>query len=136
MLAAITVAGATHRIGAQTVALALAFAVGTAPLLFFALAGRGVADRVRAFRERQRSVRFAAGLVVIGLAVALTFNGTDAIQRAVPDYTARLNQALDRAGAISGLSPQQSAALQACAGAETDDLLDCGKAPAVTGVQQ
>jgi cytochrome c biogenesis protein CcdA/thiol-disulfide isomerase/thioredoxin len=137
VLAAITVAGATHRIGVQTVALTLAFAVGTAaPLLFFALAGRGVAERVRAFRERQRSVRFIAGLVVIGLAVALTFNVTDALQRAIPDYTAKLNQALDKSGAIQGLGPQQSAALQACAGTPGAQLLDCGKAPAFTGIQQ
>nr|WP_202451700.1 cytochrome c biogenesis protein CcdA [Streptomyces sp. SID4948] len=137
VLAAITVAGATHRIGTQTVALTLAFAVGTAaPLLFFALAGRGVAERVRAFRERQRSVRFVAGLVVIGLAVALTFNVTDAIQRAVPDYTAKINQALDNSGAIKGLGPQQSAALATCANTVSSTLLDCGKAPAVTGIQQ
>ncbi|WP_327289991.1 cytochrome c biogenesis protein DipZ [Streptomyces sp. NBC_01198] len=137
VLAAITVAGATHRIGVQTVALTLAFAVGTAaPLLFFALAGRGVAERVRAFRERQRSVRFAAGLVVIGLAVALTFNVTDVLQRAIPDYTAKINQALDDSGTVQGLGPQQSAALQACANTPGAQLLDCGKAPGFSGIQQ
>jgi cytochrome c biogenesis protein CcdA/thiol-disulfide isomerase/thioredoxin len=137
VLAAITVAGATHAIGTKTVALTLAFAVGTAaPLLFFALAGRGVAERVRAFRERQRSVRFFAGLVVIGLAVALTFNVTDAIQRAVPDYTAKINQALDNAGAIKGLGPQQSAELAACSNTLSSTLMDCGKAPTITGIQQ
>ena len=52
VLAAITVAGATGRIGVETVALTVAFAVGTAiPLLGFALAGRRVAERVRAFRD-------------------------------------------------------------------------------------
>ncbi len=88
------------RIGWQTVALTLAFAVGTAvPLLVFALAGRGVAERVRAFRRHQRAVRFAAGVVVIALAVALTFNVTDVLQRAIPDYTAGLNTAVgDRGG--------------------------------------
>ena len=51
VLAAITVAGASGRIGVGTVALTVAFAVGTAmPLLAFALAGRRVAERVRAFR--------------------------------------------------------------------------------------
>ena len=70
VLAAITVAGATGKIGGGTVALTVAFAVGTAiPLLVFALAGRGVAERVRAFRDRQRGVRIVAGVVVIGLAV-------------------------------------------------------------------
>ena len=100
VLAAITVAGATGRIGVGTVALTVAFAVGTAiPLLVFALAGRRVAERVRAFRSRQRGVRIAAGVVVIALAVALTFNVTDALQRAVPDYTSNLNAALDKSGA-------------------------------------
>jgi cytochrome c biogenesis protein CcdA/thiol-disulfide isomerase/thioredoxin len=137
VLAAITVAGATHRIGVQTVALTAAFAVGTAaPLLFFALAGRGVAERVRAFRERQRAVRFAAGVVVIALAVALTFNVTDAIQRAVPDYTASLNKALDGTKAAKELAPKQAAGLQKCAAAPAIDLADCGPAPAVSGIQQ
>ena len=137
VLAAITVAGATHRIGAQTVALTLAFAVGTAaPLLFFALAGRGVAERVRAFRERQRAVRFAAGLVVIALAVALTFNVTDAIQRDVPDYTASLNKALDGTKAAQGLGPRQAAALKKCANDPEAGLGDCGRAPGFSGIQQ
>ena len=137
VLAAITVAGATHRIGTQTVALTLAFAVGTAaPLLFFALAGRGVAERVRAFRERQRAVRFVAGLVVIALAVALTFNVTDAIQRAVPDYTASLNKALDGTSAARGLGPRSAAALKRCANDPTAGLGDCGQAPAFSAIQQ
>ena len=98
VLAAITVAGATGKIGVDTVALTVAFGVGTAiPLLGFALAGRRVAERVRAFRTRQRAVRIGAGAVLIALAVALTFNVTDALQRAIPDYTSGLNSALDKA---------------------------------------
>ncbi|MCA1223159.1 cytochrome c biogenesis protein CcdA [Streptomyces sp. 8L] len=137
VLAAITVAGATHRIGLETVALTLAFAVGTAaPLLFFALAGRGVAERVRAFRERQRGVRFVAGLVVIGLAVALTFNVTDALQRAVPDYTSKLDQALGTTGAVGALGSAGAAGLQHCAQLPSPELVNCGKAPAISGIQQ
>ena len=102
VLAAITVAGATARIGLRTVALTVAFAIGAAiPLLIFALVGRGVTERVRAFRDRQPGVRVVAGVVVIGLAVALTFNITDALQRTVPDYTASLNKALDKSGAAN-----------------------------------
>ncbi|MFI5613318.1 cytochrome c biogenesis protein CcdA [Amycolatopsis sp. NPDC051903] len=124
VLAAITVAGATHKIGPSTVALTIAFAVGTAiPLLFFALAGNRVAERVKAFRDRQRQVRVAAGIVVIGLAVALTFNVTDVLQRAVPDYTAGLNQAL---GAERGLQPCEP----------SDDLQDCGTTPQLAGISQ
>jgi cytochrome c biogenesis protein CcdA/thiol-disulfide isomerase/thioredoxin len=138
VLAAITVAGATGKIGVETIALTVAFAVGTAiPLLVFALAGRGVAERVRTFRDRQRGVRVAAGVLVIGLAVALTFNVTDALQRAVPDYTASLNNSLDGAGSISkALGSNQSATLAACAQQPTETLQNCGKAPAISGINQ
>ncbi|ACU72402.1 alkyl hydroperoxide reductase/ Thiol specific antioxidant/ Mal allergen [Catenulispora acidiphila DSM 44928] len=137
VLAAITVAGASGRIGVGTVALTVAFAVGTAiPLLAFALAGRRVAERVRAFRNRQRGVRITAGVVVIALAVGLTFNVTDALQRAVPDYTSNLNAALDKSGASHKLAPAGPAALAKCAEAQMSSLGDCGKAPAITGIQQ
>ncbi|WP_326838015.1 cytochrome c biogenesis protein CcdA [Amycolatopsis rhabdoformis] len=128
VLAAITVAGATHSIGASTVALTIAFALGTAiPLLFFALAGNRVAERVKAFRDRQRQVRIAAGVVVIGLAVALTFNVTDALQRAIPDYTAGLNSAL-------GTNQVGGGDLQACQ--PSDELQSCGAAPQLVGINQ
>lgn len=137
VLAAITVAGASGRIGVGTVALTVAFAVGTAiPLLAFALAGRRVAERVRAFRTRQRGVRITAGVVVIGLAVALTFNVTDALQRAVPDYTSNLNTALDKSGASHALAPAGPKVLAKCAQSQMTALGDCGKAPAISGIQK
>jgi cytochrome c biogenesis protein CcdA/thiol-disulfide isomerase/thioredoxin len=138
VLAAITVAGATGRIGVATVALTLAFAVGTAfPLLVFALAGRGVAERVRAFRTRQRGVRFAAGAVLVALAVALTFNVTDALQRAIPDYTSSLNNDLNKTGHTSTvLNEGPATSLTACAGRPSAQLENCGTAPALAGIQQ
>ena len=137
VLAAITVAGATGRIGIATVALTVAFAVGTAiPLLAFALAGRGIAERLRAFRHRQRGIRMVAGLVLIGLAVALTFNVTDALQRAIPDYTADLNTALGTGNASKALGSTQQASLAACANNPALTLQNCGKAPPVSGIQQ
>ena len=138
VLAAITVAGATGRIGVSTVALTIAFAIGTAiPLLAFALAGRGVAERVQAFRTRQRAVRICAGGVLIALAVALTFNVTDALQRAIPDYTASLNKALnDNGRAAKLLGAKQKAALAACANSPQPVLQNCGQAPAISGIQQ
>ena len=75
VLAAITVAGATGHIGLHTVGLTLGFAVGTAiPLLAFALAGRGLTQRLGAFRRHQGAFRTVSGVVIIVLAVALTFN--------------------------------------------------------------
>ena len=136
VLAAITVAGATGRIGVHTVALTLSFGVGTAiPLLFFALAGRRVSERVRAFRVRQRRVRAVAGVVVIGLAVALTFNVTDALQRDIPDYTNTLNTALDKAGSTV-LNSGGSTSLTDCGNNPSSALQDCGKQPAIAGIQQ
>jgi cytochrome c biogenesis protein CcdA/thiol-disulfide isomerase/thioredoxin len=137
VLAAITVAGATGRIGLSTVVLTAAFAIGTSiPLLVFALAGRRVAERVRAFRQHQRRIRVLAGVVVIALAVALTFNVTDAIQRAIPDYTASLNKvAHEGAGVARALgSGQQTAALAECSQAPSEVLQDCGPMPAITGI--
>ena len=94
VLAAIVIAGATGTIGVPTIVLTLAFAIGAAlPLLFFALAGRRVAERVAAFRRRQREIRITAGVVTILLAVALAFNLPAALQRAIPDYTAHCRNA-------------------------------------------
>lgn len=138
VLAAITVAGATARIGASTVVLTLAFAAGSAaPLLVFALAGRRVAERVRAFRARQRGIRVAAGVVLIALAVGLTFNVTDAIQRAIPDYTAALQKAVSDPGLLSGGasgSGATTAKLTTCVAAAPTGLTECGPAPALSGL--
>jgi cytochrome c biogenesis protein CcdA/thiol-disulfide isomerase/thioredoxin len=137
VLAAITVAGATGHIGLGTIVLTVAFAIGTSiPLLIFALAGRRVAERVRAFRQHQRGIRVLAGVVVIGLAVALTFNVTDAIQRAIPDYTSALNKVADQGGGVAKAlgSGQQSASLAVCSQAPTEDLQNCGPMPAIAGI--
>jgi cytochrome c biogenesis protein CcdA/thiol-disulfide isomerase/thioredoxin len=138
VLAAITVAGATGRIGGGTVVLTIAFAVGTAlPLLGFALAGRQLAERLRTFRRHQTRIRMVAGVVVIGLAVALTFNVTDAIQRAVPDYTAALNKDLHTGDTSKALGSSGSGAdLGACEGDPdaAPALHSCGTAPPLAGV--
>lgn len=152
VLAAIAVGGATGRFGPSTLALTIAFAIGTAvPLLVFALAGRRITDRIRAFRTRQRGIRIAAGVVVVGLAVALSLNVTDAVQRAIPDYTSALNDRVDEAGAVakqlgggaSGALAKQlggggaSGALAGCrqrAGEEAPALENCGPAPQLTGL--
>jgi cytochrome c biogenesis protein CcdA/thiol-disulfide isomerase/thioredoxin len=139
VLAAITVAGATGKIGGRTLLLTSAFAIGTAiPLLGFALAGRKLAERLRVFREHQRAIRVGAGAVVLALAVALTFNITDVIQRAVPDYTSPLSKSVaaphDVADALG--SEEASSSLADCAQAVevTEELQNCGTAPQVSGI--
>ena len=126
VLAAVAVAGATGRIGVDTVALALSFAVGTAiPLLAFALAGRGITERIRAFRTRQRAIRITAGVVMLGLSVALVLDAPAALQRRLPDYTASLQARTDE------LLHGDSSSGACRPGAAT--LGDCGPLPAIDG---
>ncbi len=139
VLAAIVVAGATGTIGLGTVALTLSFAVGaTLPLLFFALAGQRVAERVAAFRRRQREIRIIGGIVTILLAVALVFNLPAALQRAIPDYTGALQQQVGgdeqlRELNLGGLVNEQNAQLSNCSDGGSE-LESCGTAPDIKGI--
>ena len=140
VLAAIVVAGATGTIGLPIVALTLSFAVGAAlPLLFFALAGQRVAQRVAAFRRRQREIRIAAGIVTILLAVALVFNLPAALQRAIPDYTGALQEQVGGEDQLreklnlGGLVNDQNAALSDCSNGGAQ-LESCGTAPDIKGI--
>lgn len=136
VLAAIAVAGATGRIGAGTVVLAVGFALGTGiSLLIFALAGRAVAERVRAVRRRQRAIRVASGVTVIGLALALTFDAAGVVQRVVPDYTTALSHAAEKLGTVGpakgSTAPAQLAdCVQDALYTAPDGVRDCGPAPA------
>ncbi|KOV83290.1 cytochrome c biogenesis protein DipZ [Nocardia sp. NRRL S-836] len=142
VLAAITVAGSTGRIGTETVVLTLTFAVGAAiPLLVFALAGRRVAERVQAFRKRQRGIRITAGVVMIALAAGLVFNLPQLLQRAIPDYTSSLQDKVNnseqvrKALNLGGLVNDQNKDLDKCSDG-APELESCGTAPDITGVQQ
>ena len=139
VLAAITVAGATGHIGLRTVGLTLGFAVGTAiPLLAFALAGRGLTQRLGAFRRHQGAFRAVSGAVVIVLAVALTFNLSDIIQRDIPNYFQAVGNSLEK-GAKAAPQGGGSVSLQACQTAALyggSGLEKCGPAPAFRGIQQ
>jgi cytochrome c biogenesis protein CcdA/thiol-disulfide isomerase/thioredoxin len=140
VLAAIVIAGATGTIGLSTIALTLSFAVGAAlPLLTFALAGRRVAERVAAFRRRQREIRIAAGIVTILLAVALVFNLPAVLQRAIPDYTSTLQESVGGDEQIreklnlGGLVTDQNRQLENCTdGAPA--LESCGPAPDIKNI--
>ncbi|WNI21879.1 cytochrome c biogenesis protein DipZ [Streptomyces sp. ITFR-16] len=140
VLAAITVAGARGRISTDVVALTLSFAIGTAvPLLVFALAGRRVSERVAAFRTRARKLRIAAGVLMIVLACALAFDVTDAIQRALPNYTAAAQRKVEDSDAarqqLSGLYDNSNKELAKCEDG-ADALRSCGKAPAIEGISK
>ena len=142
VLAAITVAGSTGQIGVDTVVLTLTFAFGAAiPLLIFALAGRRVAERVKAFRKRQRGIRVTAGIVMIALAIGLVFNLPQLLQRAIPDYTSGLqdkvnnSEQVQEALNLGGLENDQNKDLDKCTNGATE-LERCGAAPDIKAIQQ
>jgi cytochrome c biogenesis protein CcdA/thiol-disulfide isomerase/thioredoxin len=138
VLAAIVVAGATANIGLPVVVLTLAFAVGTAvPLLFFALAGQRVTQRISAFRRRQRQIRVTAGVVTLLLAVALVFNLPAALQRAIPDYTSSLQNKVggeeQLQQKLGGIVNDQNKELANCT-SDSTQLQNCGAAPELKGI--
>lgn len=140
VLAAITVAGSTGRIGVGTVVLTLSFAIGAAiPLLIFALAGRSVAERVKAFRKRQRGIRILGGVVMIALAVGLVFDLPAALQRLLPDYTGQLqtdlaeSEQVGEALQLGGLVTDENKDLDKCTNGAAE-LQSCGTAPAIRGI--
>jgi cytochrome c biogenesis protein CcdA/thiol-disulfide isomerase/thioredoxin len=142
VLAAIVLAGATGSVGLPTIALTIAFACGaTAPLLIFALAGRRVAERVRAFGRRAPQIRGTAGVVTILLAVALVFDLPAGLQRAIPDYTMSLErkvgggdevrQQLNLGNLVN--DPSLSPMLSNCTDGASE-LENCGAAPDINGI--
>ncbi len=140
VLAAIVVAGATGSIGLGTVALTISFAVGAAlPLLFFALAGQRVAERVGTFRRHQRRIRVAGGVVMLVFAVALVFNVPAKLQRAIPDYTSGLQDKVVASDEVQekldlgGLVNDQNRELSNCSNGASA-LESCGMAPDIKGV--
>lgn len=140
VLAAIAVAGSTGRIGVETVVLTLSFAIGAAvPLLVFALAGRRVAERVAAFRSRQRAIRATGGALMIALAIGLVFNVPQLLQRLVPDYTAGVQEQLAQSDEVKdaldlgGLVTDENRELDNCSnGSATAER--CGTAPSLKGI--
>jgi cytochrome c biogenesis protein CcdA/thiol-disulfide isomerase/thioredoxin len=140
VLAAIVVAGATGSIGLDTVALTISFAIGAAlPLLFFALAGQRVAERVGAFRRHQRRIRVVGGVVMLVFAVALVFNLPAKLQRAIPDYTGSLQDKVVASDEVQeklnlgGLVNEQNRELSNCSNGASK-LESCGPAPDITGI--
>ena len=140
VLAAIVVAGATGSIGLDTVALTISFAIGAAlPLLFFALAGQRVAERVGTFRRHQRRIRLIGGIVMLVFAVALVFNVPAKLQRAIPDYTSPLQDKVVASDEIQeklnlgGIVNDQNRELSNCSNGAAR-LESCGTAPDIKGI--
>lgn len=133
VLTAIIVAGATGEITGRIVALTVAFAIGaTLPLLVFAIAGQQMSRRIAAFRRNQTTIRRVSGVVLILLAIALALDAAEAVQRAIPDYTAGLQKQIAGNPALrpqlTNLGDGSTELLSRCEDGQTE-LRDCGPAP-------
>src|SRR5580692_5589584 len=129
VLAAITVVGATHKVGLTAVFVTAAFAVGTAvPLLVIAVAGGQLARRVSALRRRAPRVRQAGGVVLIAMAVAIALNAFTSLQLDVPSYSSALQGSARVRAELNNLTGVRRTSLTACSSTATH-LVNCGPAP-------
>jgi cytochrome c biogenesis protein CcdA/thiol-disulfide isomerase/thioredoxin len=138
ILAAITVVGATHRVGLTAVFLTVAFGAGAGvPLFAVALAGSELTKRVRSLRDRGPRLRQASGVVLIGMALAIGLNAFSSLQRDIPGYTSALQSRVEGSATVrqelGSLTGNGGASLAKCPPATTS-LVNCGKAPAFTGI--
>ncbi|MEA5360404.1 cytochrome c biogenesis protein DipZ [Amycolatopsis sp., V23-08] len=135
VLTAITIAAANGKIGVETVALTVSFAIGaTAPLLVFALAGAKISERVKFFRKNNGKVRAIGGVMMLLLAVALYFDLPSLLQTKLPNYTQALQDKVESSQAISdlrlsNLGDASNQALDKCANNDQGQLRDCGPTP-------
>lgn len=134
ILAAITVVGATHRVSPAAVVLTAAFAAGTAvPLLVIALAGEQLVRRARALRRHAPTLRRVGGAVLVVVAVAITFNAFDGLQRDVPGYSDALQGSTTVRNQLNALTHAPHTSLSSC-NPNATGLVDCGPAPNFTGI--
>ncbi len=133
ILAAITVVGATHRVGLTAVILTAAFAVGTAvPLLAIALAGGQLTGRIASVRRRAPLVRQAGGALLIAIAVAIAANAFTGLQRDIPSYSDALQGSASIRDQLNGITGARHTSLTSCP--STASLVSCGPAPNFTGI--
>jgi cytochrome c biogenesis protein CcdA/thiol-disulfide isomerase/thioredoxin len=138
ILAAITVVGATHRVGWTAVFLTAAFAAGAAvPLLAVAVAGSELTRRARTLRDHAGRFRMIGGAVLIAMALAIGFNSFAGLQRDVPGYTSALQNKFEGSQKIhkqlSSLTGSGASSLAKCNSTATT-LVSCGPAPNFAGI--
>ncbi len=134
VLAAITVVGATHRVGLTAVVVTAAFAVGTAvPLLAVALAGGQLSRRVSALRRHAPQLRLAGGAVLIVMALAIGFNTFQGLERDVPGYSTALQGSGRVRSQLNALTGVHATSLTRC-NSNATTLVNCGPAPDFKGI--
>jgi cytochrome c biogenesis protein CcdA/thiol-disulfide isomerase/thioredoxin len=144
VLAAVAVLGARHHASVASVLLSLFFGAGVAtPLLFVALAGDRLIARSRRASDWSRRYRPVAGLTLLLMALAITFNLTASLQRALPGYTRALQHWVEGNGVASKQLRQlqghsDRGSLATCQGiaaySSMQSLAKCGLAPEFSGI--
>jgi cytochrome c biogenesis protein CcdA/thiol-disulfide isomerase/thioredoxin len=134
VLAAITVVGATHRVGLTAIILTAAFAAGTAvPLLAVAVAGGQLTSRIGAIRRRAPQLRRAGGAVLIVMAVLIASDVLAGLQRDIPGYTTALQGSPTVRKQLNALTGTPHTSLAKCDSTATT-LVNCGPGPAFKGI--
>ncbi len=138
ILAAITVVGATHRVGVTAVFVTIAFGIGAAvPLLVIGLAGTELTKRVKTLRVRGPRLRQVSGVILVGMALAIGFNAFAALQRDLPGYTDALQNRFEGSGTVrqelGTLTGNGHSSLASCP-SDTSGLVNCGAAPQFKGI--
>jgi cytochrome c biogenesis protein CcdA/thiol-disulfide isomerase/thioredoxin len=99
VLTAISVAAAHHRVGATSLLVTLAYAVGvTIPLLVLAVVAQRATTSWSSLRSHLPTVRKVAGVVLGVATLAIAFNWLGALQRDVPGYTTALEDHVESTG--------------------------------------
>ena len=97
VLAAIATVAATNEVTFRAVALTIAYALGAAvPMLLVAYGGQTMAKRLRVDAPK---LRFASGLLIGAVALAIAFNADTRFQTALPGYTQALQKHVEETGA-------------------------------------
>jgi thiol-disulfide isomerase/thioredoxin len=141
ILAAITVAGATEKVGWTAVFLTISFGLGVAlPLLVVALAGEQLTRRTKMLRELAPRVRQISGVVILAMAIAIGLNAFTGLQKDVPGYTSALQNKIEggagvrsKLSALNGDVTKGNLMLADC-NPKATTLINCGKAPNFAGI--
>ena len=137
VLAAISVVAATHKVGFDTVALTLAYAVGASiPLLVFAVVAQRTAKGWKLIREHTPMVRRISGGILGITALAIALNLTAPLQTATPGYASSLQDKVGATGAGANAlrSLTGSGARHFSTAGGTTHLADLGPAPQFSGI--
>jgi cytochrome c biogenesis protein CcdA/thiol-disulfide isomerase/thioredoxin len=140
VLTAVTVIGATHKVGVFSLVLTAVFALGAAiPLMIVALAGERLVERNRSLRSKAAKLRPLAGALLIVMAMIIGFNWANGLQRWLPGYTNSLQTAIEQnsytLNQLHSLEGEggKGTTLSSCA-PSSPILQECGAAPAFTGI--